>query len=57
MDPSSLDMMIVIVVVTETFFAKIGVFEGVLMGRVTAATGDEDVEFVCGIGVGVEKVD
>ena len=47
MDPLSLDMMIVVVVMAEPFFAKVGVFEGVLVSRVTATAGDEVVEFVC----------
>ena len=55
MDPFSLDMVIVVVVVAEAFFAEVGMFEGVLVGRVTAAAGDEDVELVCSVGIGAEK--
>jgi hypothetical protein len=55
MDPFSLDMVIVVVVVAEAFFAEVGVFEGVLVGRVTATAGDEDVELVCSVGIGAEK--
>jgi len=40
-------MMIVVVVVAKMFFAKVGVLEGVLVSRVTAAAGNEDVELVC----------
>ena len=57
MDPLTLDMMIVVVVVAETFFAKVGVLEGVLVGGMTAATGDEGMELVRGVGVGAEKAD
>jgi hypothetical protein len=57
MDPLLLDMMIVVVVVAEVFFAKVGVLEGVLMSGMTTMTRDEDVELVCSVGVGVEKVD
>jgi hypothetical protein len=55
MDPFLLDMVIVVVVVAESFFAEVGMFEGVLMGRVTAAAGDKDVELVCGVGVRAEE--
>jgi hypothetical protein len=55
MDPLLLDMMIVIVVVAESFFAKVGVLEGMLMSRVTAAAGNEVVELVCSVRVGVEE--
>jgi hypothetical protein len=55
MDPFSLDMVIVVVVVAKAFSAEVDVFEGVLVGRVTAAAGDEDVELVCGVGIGAEK--
>jgi hypothetical protein len=55
MDPLSLDMMIVIVIVAEAFFAKVGVFEGVLVSGVTVAAGDEDVELVCSVRVGAEE--
>ena len=57
MDPFSLDMVIVVVVMAETFFAEVGVLKGMLVGRVTATTGDEDVELVCGVGIGAEKAD
>jgi hypothetical protein len=50
-------MVIVVVVVAESFFAEVGVFEGVLVSRVTAATRDEDVELVCSVGVGVKEAD
>jgi hypothetical protein len=57
MDPLSLDMMIVIVVVAEAFFAEVGVLEGVLVSRVTAMAGDEVVELVCRIGIRAEEAD
>jgi hypothetical protein len=57
MDPLSLDIMIVIVVVAEAFFAKVGVFEGVFVGRVTAVAGDKGVELVGRVGVGTEETD
>jgi hypothetical protein len=57
MEPLSLDMMIVVVVVAEAFFAEVGVLEGVLMSGVAVATGDEDVELVCGVGIGAEETD
>jgi hypothetical protein len=50
-------MMIVVVVVAETFFAKVGVLEGVLVSGVTAAAGDEDVELVCRVWVGAEEAE
>jgi hypothetical protein len=56
MDPFSLDMVIVVVVVAKAFLAEVRVFEGVLVGRVTATAGDEVVELVCGVGVGAEEV-
>jgi hypothetical protein len=57
MDPLSLDMVIVIVVVAEMFFAEVGVLEGVLVSGVTAAAGGEVMELVCRVGVGAEKAD
>jgi hypothetical protein len=57
MDPLSLDMMIVVVVVTEAFFAEVGVFEGVLVSRMAATAGDKVVELVCGVGIGAEEAD
>jgi hypothetical protein len=57
MDPLSLDMMIVVVVVAEAFFAEVGMFEGVLVSGVATATGDEGVELVRGVGVGAEEAD
>jgi hypothetical protein len=55
MDPLSLDMMIMVVVVAKAFFAEVGVLEGVLVSGVTAAAGDEVVKFVCRVGVGAEE--
>jgi hypothetical protein len=55
MDPLSLDMMIIVVVMTEVFFAEVGVLEGVLVSGVTAMAGDKDVELVCGVWIRVEK--
>jgi hypothetical protein len=55
MEPLLLDMIIVIVVVAETFFTEVGVLEGVLVSGMTAATGGEVVELVCSVGVGVEE--
>jgi hypothetical protein len=57
MDPLSLDMMIVVVVVAEAFFAKVGVLEGVLVSRMTMAAGDKDVKLVGSVGVGAEEID
>jgi hypothetical protein len=57
MDPLSLDMMIVIVVVAEAFFAEVRVLEGVLVSGMTAAAGDKDMKLVRGVGVGVEEAD
>jgi hypothetical protein len=50
-------MVIIVVVVAEAFLAEMGVLEGVLVGRVTAATRDEDVELVCSVGIGAKKAD
>jgi hypothetical protein len=57
MDPLTLDMMIIIVVVAKVFFAEVGVFEGVLVSGVTVAPSDEDVELVCSVGVGAKEAD
>jgi hypothetical protein len=57
MDPFSLDMVIVVVVVAEAFFTEVGVLKGMLVGRVTATTGDEDVELVCSVRIGAEEAD
>ena len=57
MEPLSLDMMIVVVVVAEAFFAEVGVLEGVLVSGVTTTAGDEGVELVCSVGVRMEEVD
>jgi hypothetical protein len=55
MEPLSLDMMIVIVVVAEAFFTKIGVLEGMLVGRMAMAARDKYVELVGGVGIRMEK--
>ena len=55
MKPLLLDMMIVIVVMAEAFFAKVGMLEGVLMCGVTAVARDKVVELVSSVGVGVKK--
>jgi hypothetical protein len=57
MDPLTLDMMIVVVVVTKLFFAEVGVLEGMLVSGMTATAGDEFVELVCGVVVGAEEAD
>jgi hypothetical protein len=46
MDPLSLDMMIIVVVMAEAFFAEVGVLKSMLMSRMTVAARDEDMELV-----------
>jgi hypothetical protein len=57
MEPLLLDMMIIIVVVAELFFAKVGVLEGMLMSRVTVVAGNKVVELVCSVRVVAEETD
>jgi hypothetical protein len=57
MDPLMLDMMIIVVVVAKEFLTKVGVLEGMLMSRVTATSGYEDMELVQGVRVGVKEAD
>jgi hypothetical protein len=46
--------MIVVVVVAEAFFAKVGVLESALMSGMAAVARDKDVELVGGVRVGME---
>jgi hypothetical protein len=57
MELLSLDMMMIIVVVAEAFFAKVGVLKGMLVSWMTVVTGDENMKLVGGIGVRAEKAD
>jgi hypothetical protein len=50
-------MMIIIVVMAEAFFTKVGVLKGVLVSGVTVVARDKGVEFVGGVRVGAEKAD
>jgi hypothetical protein len=57
MDPLLLDMMIVVVVMAEAFFAEVGVLEGMLVSGMTVVAGYKDMELVCSVRVGAEEAD